>query len=101
MLLRGRLQAAFPLRSSPLRDHSVAGGSSPATNFTSSLCLLVPVLRNTLWRCVFTVACDIPRRSANALMPLTFMTASSTRTSVSYTHLRAHETRHDLVCRLL
>ena len=22
-------------------------------------------------------------------------------TSVSYTHLRAHETRHDLVCRLL
>src|SRR5450756_2915511 len=30
--------------------------------------------------------------------------ASPTRTSsytVSYTHLRAHETRHDLVCRLL
>src|SRR5450756_2805309 len=24
-----------------------------------------------------------------------------TMTSVSYTHLRAHETRHDLVCRLL
>src|SRR5665648_1056964 len=24
-----------------------------------------------------------------------------TQTSVSYTHLRAHETRHDLVCRLL
>ena len=24
-----------------------------------------------------------------------------TDTSVSYTHLRAHETRHDLVCRLL
>src|SRR5450756_2298646 len=24
-----------------------------------------------------------------------------TGTSVSYTHLRAHETRHDLVCRLL
>ena len=24
-----------------------------------------------------------------------------TYTSVSYTHLRAHETRHDLVCRLL
>src|SRR5665648_825751 len=26
---------------------------------------------------------------------------SKTRKSVSYTHLRAHETRHDLVCRLL
>ena len=25
----------------------------------------------------------------------------STKVSVSYTHLRAHETRHDLVCRLL
>src|SRR5450756_1522287 len=25
----------------------------------------------------------------------------SVRTPVSYTHLRAHETRHDLVCRLL
>ena len=24
-----------------------------------------------------------------------------TMASVSYTHLRAHETRHDLVCRLL
>src|SRR5450759_5863001 len=28
-------------------------------------------------------------------------TTSATRIPVSYTHLRAHETRHDLVCRLL
>src|SRR5450756_2958868 len=27
--------------------------------------------------------------------------AYASRVSVSYTHLRAHETRHDLVCRLL
>ena len=26
---------------------------------------------------------------------------SHENTAVSYTHLRAHETRHDLVCRLL
>src|SRR5450756_2944967 len=26
---------------------------------------------------------------------------STSQTSVSYTHLRAHETRHDIVCRLL
>ena len=26
---------------------------------------------------------------------------SKTQKAVSYTHLRAHETRHDLVCRLL
>src|SRR5450759_972283 len=30
------------------------------------------------------------------LVPLT-----DTQAAVSYTHLRAHETRHDLVCRLL
>src|SRR5450759_298048 len=29
------------------------------------------------------------------------MVGAASRTSVSYTHLRAHETRHDLVCRLL
>src|SRR5450759_5673501 len=30
-----------------------------------------------------------------------FTRAANTKGSVSYTHLRAHETRHDLVCRLL
>src|SRR5665648_312002 len=34
--------------------------------------------------------------------PFTFVaTANSILMAVSYTHLRAHETRHDLVCRLL
>src|SRR5450756_3029714 len=32
--------------------------------------------------------------------PVQFAT-EGTRVAVSYTHLRAHETRHDLVCRLL
>ena len=36
-----------------------------------------------------------PQRQSRELMKL------SGRTPVSYTHLRAHETRHDLVCRLL
>src|SRR5450756_2022336 len=31
----------------------------------------------------------------------TLITLASARKPVSYTHLRAHETRHDLVCRLL
>src|SRR5450756_2653188 len=41
------------------------------------------------------------------LLPLTFVFAAGLGlvlvpiTPVSYTHLRAHETRHDLVCRLL
>src|SRR5665648_1142233 len=30
-----------------------------------------------------------------------FRTTLRSGTAVSYTHLRAHETRHDLVCRLL
>src|SRR5450756_2392683 len=29
------------------------------------------------------------------------VTAANGKIAVSYTHLRAHETRHDLVCRLL
>src|SRR5450756_2963528 len=33
--------------------------------------------------------------------PRTISTPASPMSSVSYTHLRAHETRHDLVCRLL
>src|SRR5450759_5989650 len=57
--------------------------------------------------------CDIhlySTRSIDSQMTVQFNPAPSTgsrfwRTdasrSVSYTHLRAHETRHDLVCRLL
>src|SRR5450756_2775639 len=32
---------------------------------------------------------------------VTMTTTTQLRIAVSYTHLRAHETRHDLVCRLL
>src|SRR5665648_780568 len=39
----------------------------------------------------------------NAWVPFAFLTGGffSGLAAVSYTHLRAHETRHDLVCRLL
>src|SRR5450759_3733811 len=40
------------------------------------------------------------RGGAGLLVRITPASAGSTVT-VSYTHLRAHETRHDLVCRLL
>src|SRR5450759_5941300 len=36
---------------------------------------------------------EMTKYAANAML--------ATRISVSYTHLRAHETRHDIVCRLL
>src|SRR5665648_1228977 len=45
-----------------------------------------------------SVAC---RRTAGASAPLSaHLQGMDTQTPVSYTHLRAHETRHDLVCRL-
>src|SRR5450759_3498500 len=40
-------------------------------------------------------ACGGPKLCTNSVAP------SRTSATVSYTHLRAHETRHDLVCRLL
>src|SRR5665648_482145 len=33
--------------------------------------------------------------------PVSVITSASDPQAVSYTHLRAHETRHDIVCRLL
>ena len=39
------------------------------------------------------------RKTSRRTSPEAF--ASSVAKAVSYTHLRAHETRHDLVCRLL
>src|SRR5450756_3250906 len=41
----------------------------------------------------------LPPAASFSWMPMT--TKGASRSSVSYTHLRAHETRHDLVCRLL
>src|SRR5450759_5845173 len=46
---------------------------------------------STVTRLTRTMTINIPVVSA----------AMDTVTAVSYTHLRAHETRHDLVCRLL
>src|SRR5450756_3053819 len=47
---------------------------------------------------------DTPRRPAPGVLPAERAgvgTRPCPPASVSYTHLRAHETRHDLVCRLL
>src|SRR5450759_4243037 len=39
--------------------------------------------------------------TANSTVTYNVVIVKGTTTAVSYTHLRAHETRHDLVCRLL
>src|SRR5659263_697411 len=62
------------------------------------------------WRTGFTVVAGLGNIRANPLIfkggiqPLHRTNINTERgiyKSVSYTHLRAHETRHDLVCRLL
>src|SRR5665648_816339 len=50
----------------------------------------------------FFVAILIPNEfTASSTMVPQISDPKSKLASVSYTHLRAHETRHDLVCRLL
>ena len=44
-----------------------------------------------------TIMTDPTMADATYIEPITWQTVAA----VSYTHLRAHETRHDLVCRLL
>eukprot|EP00825_Cyclidium_porcatum_P004223 TRINITY_DN11964_c0_g1_i2.p2 TRINITY_DN11964_c0_g1~~TRINITY_DN11964_c0_g1_i2.p2 ORF type:complete len:117 (-),score=12.83 TRINITY_DN11964_c0_g1_i2:6-356(-) len=43
----------------------------------------------------------IANASLNGSLYFTLRNPVDTNITVSYTHLRAHETRHDLVCRLL
>ena len=44
---------------------------------------------------------DLSQLDFGGAMPITRPVTVEGRIPVSYTHLRAHETRHDLVCRLL
>src|SRR5450759_4821792 len=61
------------------------------------------------WRGPYDVDMSLaPRSTARPTTPSTrrhwphsICATASHRRAVSYTHLRAHETRHDLVCRLL
>src|SRR5450759_3100605 len=52
----------------------------------------------TTWGTTFSSPFWIP---ATSTVAATLRTRTIWRRPVSYTHLRAHETRHDLVCRLL
>src|SRR5450756_2754451 len=56
----------------------------------------VPLVLET--RSASSAPTEAARRRSSASLPGMMM---STAEPVSYTHLRAHETRHDLVCRLL
>eukprot|EP00825_Cyclidium_porcatum_P034313 TRINITY_DN36115_c0_g1_i1.p2 TRINITY_DN36115_c0_g1~~TRINITY_DN36115_c0_g1_i1.p2 ORF type:complete len:240 (+),score=3.04 TRINITY_DN36115_c0_g1_i1:151-870(+) len=56
-----------------------------------------------VWNTNPTMVClgNMPTLTANVSPVANYTYDSQYSASVSYTHLRAHETRHDLVCRLL
>eukprot|EP00825_Cyclidium_porcatum_P030682 TRINITY_DN32472_c0_g1_i1.p3 TRINITY_DN32472_c0_g1~~TRINITY_DN32472_c0_g1_i1.p3 ORF type:complete len:110 (+),score=8.54 TRINITY_DN32472_c0_g1_i1:188-517(+) len=77
---------------------ATAAPPSRATVTNAHLCADGPTYRKD---CTPNVRPDIlPLRFALQLHQPCFCSATRAGT-VSYTHLRAHETRHDLVCRLL
>src|SRR5450756_98138 len=87
-----------------------SGSDSPAGSSggrAAVICLCSQVTRSVVIRStgavMLTAATADPERNsgtARQLIPASF-SCSSVANPVSYTHLRAHETRHDLVCRLL
>src|SRR5665648_244811 len=70
-------------------------------------CPSVKDLEAGRWRVVRSTHASRPKRALSKNSTLSMPNAkpvkpiSKARSTVSYTHLRAHETRHDLVCRLL
>src|SRR5450756_2803833 len=95
---------ARSLRSTTRRQEMLRGSISRAlpcmrwvSTMAASRLLAVPTawMSPVKWRLMSSIGttCEYPPPAAPPLMPKTG--------PVSYTHLRAHETRHDLVCRLL
>ena len=67
--------------------------------YRALLIVAIPVL--VLQLVITIVFFDSLWIKTNKGMTRTLVNEISTFIAVSYTHLRAHETRHDLVCRLL
>src|SRR5664280_3026253 len=87
-----------------MADALTSYGASAAARYArawSSFCHAVDRTSGRNWALSVSPAAESPARLVNAEMrpEPTAMTAS--REPVSYTHLRAHETVLDLVCRLL
>src|SRR5450756_64503 len=81
---------------------SRSAGGAPSGKSTSGLSTLILFLRIVGDTTSSPYALDQPRRRHNARGACRRLQVDMhMRITVSYTHLRAHETRHDLVCRLL
>src|SRR5659263_750530 len=112
-LERSRVPARY-LAISQARVSTCAILSSSATSQRSGLTLLRTFFRGCSvqvsvcrrgWRADTGPTLEtqrlIDRRRGGCSTTCAEQKSSDTSRSVSYTHLRAHETRHDLVCRLL
>src|SRR5450759_5590754 len=89
----------------PRNTEMMAGGASLAPRRCSLPDVAIPA-RSNPW-CLYTPLRTAARNRrkrrfwCGVLPGLSRLTPSRSLSAVSYTHLRAHETRHDLVCRLL
>src|SRR5450756_2709562 len=85
----------------PVCPGSPASSSRPSTISSNLACALL----NAPWATCNgnATACPAPLASppCSAMKYQWRVSAMTALGAVSYTHLRAHETRHDLVCRLL
>src|SRR5450756_2689879 len=88
-LLRAYDQAAARQRFAPLLAGIASGGSVQVRAATGG----------GKWLWLQLTATPIP--DSNGRPEHLLLMIEDVTTAVSYTHLRAHETRHDLVCRLL
>src|SRR5450756_2403147 len=82
---------ARPTRSTPV-------GCSPGASGRARLARLITPLTKKRTAAIRPTSC---RDSKKAACSWPMDDSASRPDSVSYTHLRAHETRHDIVCRLL
>src|SRR5450759_3257009 len=102
------MQARFPLGSalqSPSGRKPAACSTHGSPSSFSQAPLYSPTVRTTKAAPLETPRNSAPNRqdkttAFRVLITKLLMNSLNIR-SVSYTHLRAHETRHDLVCRLL
>src|SRR5450756_2667637 len=90
MCIRDRNSTVAPTATNTCPSTSLRCRSRGAGMPTSMACTAAPIVTPRLYR-VSTHSAGTRRAKHAGHSP----------TAVSYTHLRAHETRHDLVCRLL
>src|SRR5450756_1687700 len=104
------MMSLMPSTAIPKSPERACGSSTPCAGRVGSISgggvasFIVPEAGIALLATVLTGTRPEPmatKRSSALAKPISLQICPNTLEAVSYTHLRAHETRHDLVCRLL